>query len=421
MSLTYKKTILDNGIRVISESSREARSLALGFYVDVGSSAEPESLSGVSHFIEHILFKGTRKRSAYQIANALESVGGSLDAFAGREVTAFVSRCLPEHLHRSVDILSDMLCCPAMRRDAMELEKLVIFEEIRSFEDTPEEVVHEHLARSVWGSRSIASPILGTLESVGDFSRENVMAYFRGHYVPSKTIVAATGQVDHKKLVDAVSRKLKTSDKRNNILPGDYKGALPRVFHDTRKVSQCYICLGVEAPCYTDNNRFGSVILSLILGGGMTSRLFQEVREKLGLAYSVYCMCEFYRETGLFTIFLAVDPKKARQAVGQVAKELKRLKRRGLRKGELKSVKQQLKGSMVLGLESASARMNRLARQELYLGDNVPVEKTLKKIMNMREDAVEAEARRLFDPAKFSLVTVGPSGSGRPTKATLDF
>jgi predicted Zn-dependent peptidase len=421
MSLTYKKDILDNGVRVVSESSRDARSLALGFYVDVGSSLEPESLSGVSHFIEHILFKGTRKRSAYNIANALESVGGGLDAFAGREATAFVSRCLPEHLHRSVDVLSDMLCNPAMKREAIELEKRVIFEEIRSFDDTPEEVVHEHLARSVWGSRSIASPILGTMESVGSFRRDTVMPYFKSHYVPSKTIVAATGKVDHKKLVDYVSRNLKIREKKNNIQPDPYPDSLPRVFHDTRKVSQCYICLGVEAPCYTDKNRFGAVILSLLLGGGMTSRLFQEVREKLGLAYSVYCMCEFYRETGLFTIFLAVDPKKAKQAVGQVAKELKRLKRRGLRKGELKSIKQQLKGSMVLGLESTSARMNRLARQELYLDSYVPVEKTLKKLMSIREGAIEAEAKRLFDPAKFSLVTVGPSGAGRPTKAALDF
>ncbi len=421
MSLSYKKTVLDNGIRVISESSRDARSLALGFYVDVGSSLEPESLSGVSHFIEHILFKGTRKRSAYQIANALESVGGGLDAFAGREATAFVSRCLPEHLHRSVDVLSDMLCNPAMKRDAMELEKRVIFEEIRSFDDTPEEVVHEHLSRSVWGSRSIASPILGTLESVESFKRDKVMSYFRSHYVPSKTIVAATGKVDHKKLVEYVARKLKVREKKNNIEPDGYPGALPRVFHDTRKVSQCYICLGVEAPRYTDRNRFGAVILSLLLGGGMTSRLFQEVREKLGLAYSVYCMCEFYRETGLFTIFLAVDPKKAKQAVGQVAKELKRFKRNGFRKGELKSIKQQLKGSMVLGLESTSARMNRLARQELYVDNYVPVEKTLKKLMNLREDAIEAAAKSLFDPDKFSLVTVGPSGSGRPTKSALDF
>jgi predicted Zn-dependent peptidase len=421
MSHIYKKDVLENGIRVVSETSPDARSISLGFYLGVGSSFEPESLSGVSHFIEHILFKGTRRRSAYDIANALESVGGSIDAFAGRETTAFVSRCLPEHLRRSVDVISDMLCHPSMSRGAIELEKRVIFEEIRSFDDTPEEVVHELLARSVWGSKSMASPILGSMDSVGRFSRERVMPFFKSYYTAPNTIVAACGKVDHPRLVEYVRKMLKLKNSGERPDSGKYPGALPRIHNESRKVSQCYICIGAEAPSYTERGRYGAIVLSLILGGGMTSRLFQEVREKQGLAYSVYCMCEFYRKTGLFAVFLAVDPKKARQAVSQVSKELKRLKRRGLKKGELKSVKQQLKGSMVLGLESTAARMNRLARQEYYLNEYFPVEKSLRKVMSVSGDRVEQDAKELLDATRFSLVTVGPSGMKQPRASDLDF
>ena len=421
MTFAYRKDVLDSGTRVVSESSPDACSLSLGFYVGVGASCEPQDLGGVSHFIEHILFKGTRRRSSYEIANALESVGGSIDAFAGRETTAFVSRCLPEHLRRSVDVLSDMFCRPSMRRDAIEVEKRVIFEEIRNFEDTPEEVVHELLARSVWGSNPMANPILGSMKSVGRFGRESLLDFFKSFYVSPNTIVAACGRVDHPRLVEYVSGMLKIPGPKKLPALGRYPGALPRIHHENRKVAQCYICLGTEAPPYADNKRYRAIVLSLLLGGGMTSRLFQEVREKLGLAYSVYCSCEFYRRTGIFVIFLAVDPKKARLAVNQVSKELKRLKSRGLRKGELKSVKQQLKGSMILGLESTAARMNRLARQEFYLNEHHSVDKSLRKVMSVSGDAIEQEAKRLFDPARFSLVTVAPPGTARPAKSDLDF
>jgi predicted Zn-dependent peptidase len=421
MSLVYRKDVLDNGVRVVSESSGDAGSIAIGFWVGVGSSCEPQSLNGISHFIEHILFKGTRRRSAYEIANALESVGGSIDAFAGRETTAFVSRCLPEHLRRSVDVLSDMLCHPAMKDDAIALEKGVIFEEIRNFEDTPEEVVHELLARSVWGSDPIANPILGSMDSVGRLNRRRVLPFFRSFYVSPNTIVSASGRVDHTRLVHYVDKMLKFPRGHKQPALEPYIGGLRRIHHETRKVSQCYICLGTEAAAYVDPRRFATVLLSMVLGGGMTSRLFQEVREKRGLAYSVYCSCEFYKNTGIFVIFLAVDPKKAKRAVAQVSEELRRFKRKGVSSEELKSVKQQLKGNMILGLESTSARMGRLARQEFYLGEYQPVEKSLRRAMRVSRAAVMHEAKRLLDPDRFSLVTVGPTWTIRPTRSQLNF
>ena len=421
MSFVYRRDVLEDGIRVVSQSNSDARSLALGFWVGVGSSCEPRNLSGVSHFIEHILFKGTRKRSAFDIANALESVGGTIDAFAGRESTAFICRCLPEQLGRSVDVVGDMLCNPAMRRDAIELEKRVIVEEIRSYEDSPEEVVHELIARSVWGKNPLAKPILGTMDSVGGFSRKTVLPYFRDHYVSGNIIVAASGHVDHDKLLRHVDRMLKVPERQSTPDPQPYEDSLPRAYIDKRKVSQCYICMGIEGPSYMEDRRFATLLLAMVLGGGMTSRLFQEVREKRGLAYSVYCSADFYLKSGIFMIFLAVDPKKARQSVAHVSKEIRRLKRRGVKRDELRSAKQQLKGNLLLGLESTTARMSRLARQEFYVGEYIPVETSLRRAMNVTGDAVHREARRILDASRFSLVTVGPSSTDFPTESDLDF
>jgi len=421
MSFVYRRDVLEGGIRVVSESNRDARSLALGFWVGVGSSCEPRNLSGVSHFIEHILFKGTRKRSAFEIANALESIGATIDAFAGRESTAFICRCLPEQLGRSVDVVGDMLCKPAMRRDAIELEKRVIFEEIRNYEDSPEDVVHELIARSVWGANPLAKPILGTMDSVGGFSRKAVLSYFRDHYVSENIIVAASGNVDHGRLVRSVGRMLKVPKRAGPPDRHPYEDLIPRIHSDKRKVSQCYICMGIEGPSYLEDRRFAALLLSMVLGGGMTSRLFQEVREKRGLAYSVYCSADFYHRSGIFVIFLAVDPKKARHCVARVSKEIRRLKRNGVTGDELRSAKQQLKGNLLLGLESTTARMSRIARQEFYVGEYVPLETSLKRAMNVRGDAVLREARLILDASRFSLVTVGPSSTDFPTESDLDF
>jgi predicted Zn-dependent peptidase len=421
MKFSYRKDTLPNGVKVVSEASRDSGSVSVGFWVGVGSSVEPPHLSGVSHFIEHILFKGSERRSAFEIANVLESVGGSVDAFAGKESTAFVARCLSEHTAKAVDVISDMLCRPAMLGRHIDLEKGVIFEEIRNFEDTPEDVAHELLGTSVWNSNPLGKSVLGTPKTVGGFSRATVLPFFKSFYVAPNVLVAASGRVDHRRLVDSVERLLKLEAKCPPADPQSFRSRIARVHNETRKVSQAYICLGVKSPAYVDNRRYAHMILSLIVGGGMTSRLFQQVREREGLAYTVYSSCEFYKDTGIFYIFLAVDPKKVRKAIGRVAKELAVLKRRGLARGELRSVKQQLKGGLLLGMESSAARMNRLARHELYLGGYYPVEKSLEHISRVIEGQVMEEARRVLDGSTFSLVTVGPSWTEFPTEADLDF
>jgi predicted Zn-dependent peptidase len=416
---TYRKDVLPNGVRVVTESTPHIASTSLGFWVGVGSSVEPPDLAGVSHFIEHILFKGTRTRSAFDIANALESVGGTVDAFAGKESTAFVARCLPEHVGRAVDVISDMLTRPAIRRRDIEMEKRVILEEIRNFEDTPDDVAHELLATAVWNSDPLGKSVLGTPATVCKLARERVVPFFKSFYVAPNVVVAASGKVDHDRLVRSVRRMLKLDGARPPEKVHAFKSKMARVHNETRKVSQAYICLGTLGPRYDNERRHAHMLLSMIVGGGMTSRLFQRVRDEQALAYTVYSSCEFYRNAGIFYAFLAVDPRKARRALGSVMKELKRLRSKGLERGELPSVKQQLRCGLLLGMESSSARMNRLARQEIYAGTYHGIEHSLRQIDRVTEDHIMDEARRLFDPSTFSLVTVGPSSTDFPKKADL--
>jgi len=421
MSFTYKKDVLPNGIRVVTSSIPGATSAAIGFWVDVGSRCEPHSIAGMSHFMEHVLFKGTTKRSAYDIAHSMESLGGSLDALTGRETTVFVSRCLPEHIDVSVDIISDMLSDPKFGESDIETEKRVVIEEIKSFEDLPDEIVYELLAKSVWNNDSIGRPILGDIESVSAFDRGSISDFFRSYYAPRSTVVAATGNVDHDALVEYVGQLLKMPGKQAPVNRETYSSDIPRVYHEERDSAQCYICLGTLAPSYLEERRYATVLLSSILGGGMSSRLFQVVREQQGLAYSISSSCEFYRDTGLFTIFLAVDPGMKARAVESVAGELRGIKENGLREGELDRAKRQLRGGLILGLESLTARMSRIARLELYINDYYPIETSIENTLAVTEEDIMEEAGRLLDASSFSLVTVGPSPEGALSESDLDF
>jgi predicted Zn-dependent peptidase len=421
MNLTYKKDILPNGIRVVTSTDTDATSAAIGFWVDVGSRCEPHSVSGMSHFIEHILFKGTHKRSAFDIAYSMESLGGSLDALTGRETTVFLSRCLPEYLNVSVDVIADMLSDPRLAENDIETEKRVVIEEIKSFEDLPDEIVYELLAKSVWHSDSIGRPILGDRESVSSFDRPAVSSFFQSYYAPRSTVVAATGKVDHDALVEHVSEVLKMPGAEAPANHETYASEVPRVYHEDRDSAQCYICLGTLAPSYLDDRRYATILLSAMLGGGMSSRLFQVVREQQGLAYSIHSSCEFYRDTGLFTTFLAVDPAMKNRSISSVVGEFKRFKKEGPAREELESAKRQLRGSLILGLESLTARMSRIARLELYLDDYYPIEKSIEKTLAVTVDDIMEEADRLLDPSLFSLVTVGPSPDAPLTESALDF
>jgi predicted Zn-dependent peptidase len=420
MRPVYKKDVLPNGIRVVTSSVPGATSAAIGFWVDVGSRCEPHAISGMSHFMEHVFFKGTTKRSAYDIAHSMESLGGSLDALTGRETTVFLSRCLPEYLEVSVDVISDMLSDPKFAESDIETEKRVVIEEIKSFEDLPDEIVYELLAKSVWNNDSIGRPILGEIESVSAFEGGAIRDFFQSYYAPKSTVVAATGKVDHDALVEHVGQLLKMPGKQAPENRETYASDIPRIYHEDRDSAQCYICLGTLAPSYLEDRRYATVLLSAILGGGMSSRLFQVVREQQGLAYSVHSSCEFYRDTGLFTVFLAVDPAMKAKATASVAGELRSIKENGLREGELDSAKRQLRGGFILGLESLTARMSRIARLELYINGYYPIETSIENTLAVTEKDIMEEAEKLLDASCFSLVTVGPSPEAL-SESDLDF
>jgi predicted Zn-dependent peptidase len=421
MTSTYRKDVLPQGTRVVTSTNPEATSAAIGFWVDVGSRCEPHSVSGMSHFIEHVLFKGTHRRSAFDIAYSMESLGGSLDALTGRETTVFLSRCLPEYLDVSVDIITDMLSDPKLADDDIATEKRVVIEEIKSFEDLPDEIVHELLAKSVWNNDTIGRPILGDVESVSSFSRKSVRSFFETYYAPRSTVVAATGKLDHDALVERVSTVLNMPGVEVPANHETYVSEIPRFHHEERDSVQCYICLGTLAPSYLEDRRYATMLLSTILGGGMSSRLFQVVREQQGLAYSVSTSCEFYRDTGLFTAFLAVDPETKVRAIESVVSEFKRLKTQGLEKGELDSAKRQIRGGLILGLESLTARMSRLARLELYTGDYHTIDVSIENTLAVTEEDIMEEAGKLLEASRFSLVTVGPSSEGPVGESVLDF
>lgn len=421
MTSSYRKDILPNGIRVVTSTSPKATSAAIGFWIDVGSRCEPHAVSGMSHFIEHVLFKGTHKRTAYDIAYSMESLGGSLDALTGRETTVFLSRCLPEYLNVSVDVIADMLSDPKLAEGDIETEKRVVIEEIKSFEDLPDEIVHELLAKSVWNGKPIGRPILGDIKSVSGFDGSSVRGFFESYYVPRSAVVAATGNIEHEVLVEHISEALKMPGAEVPANHETYASEVPRVHHEERDSAQCYICLGTLAPSYLEDRRYATILLSTILGGGMSSRLFQVVREQQGLAYSVSASCEFYRDTGLFTTFLAVDPGTKERAVASVVGEFKRIKKHGLEKDELDSAKRQIRGGLILGLEGLTARMSRLARLELYTGDYYPVEKSIENTLAVTEEAIMEEAERLLDASRFSLITVGPSPGAAIGESVLDF
>lgn len=417
MIFKHSKDVLPNGVRIVTESSRNADSIALGIWVGVGSCCEPSHLSGAAHFIEHLFFKGTRRRTAFEIANALESVGGSLDGYAGKETTTYVCRCLAEHLRKGVDVLCDMYAHSLMKEEAIEIEKRVISEEIRSYEDSPEDIAFDLLGRSVWQTNPIGNPILGTIETVASMTRKSLTDFYNRFYVGGNTIVAASGRVDHKRLVEYVSKMLKIPC-QSKVNCFEVEGRpLPRIYQERRKVMQCYVAIGTEGPSFGDQRKYAATVLAQILGGGMTSRLFQQVRERKGLVYSVYSGCEFYKATGMFYIFLAVDPQKAKRAVASVFEEIKRLRREGIARGELASAKRQLRGSTLLAMESTSARMGRIARLEFCLGEYQSLNDLLKEISGVTTERVMREAEQLLNPNTLSMVVVGPPGVPLPDQS----
>ncbi len=413
MTQTTRRLVLDGGVRLLTEEVPHALSASIGVWIETGARHEGPREEGISHFTEHLLFKGTRRRSARQIALALESVGGYLDAFTGREQTCYYAHVLPEHLPRAVEVLGDLLRNALFRGDHVRREREVIADEIKTFEDTPEEMVHDLFATEVWRGHPLGNQILGTIRSVRGFAPGLVRAYHRRRYTADRVVVAAAGAIRPAAMRRLVERTLRFADGGAPDLlepPPPFEPSV-RVFR--RDLSQEYLCIGGVGLPFASRERYAALLLNTLLGGGTSSRLFQRVREQRGLAYSIYSFADFCADSGLFGTFAATLPDNAETVVDLVLREYRRMLRDGLTRDELQSAKRQLRGGLLFSLESVENRMMKLARAELYGQRFLPAREILRRIDGATRDDVMAAAARLIDPERQTLVAMGPVSERR--------
>jgi predicted Zn-dependent peptidase len=411
-----QKHLLENGVTVLIDEMQDVRSFALGFFVRAGSGEETPGKRGISHFLEHVLFKRTRRRSTVEIARAIDRLGGDVDAFTTKEYTGFYAHTLDTRFPEAVDLLGDIVLSPAFESDDIEVERGVILEELGEANDSPDDLVHEMFVRSFWRSHPLGEPILGTSDTVRGIGLGDLHRYYRDRYTPDRLIVSVAGHVREMEVLESVEKLFRRRPARTSNARGGGAGTgKPHSYQHIqlkarRGLEQAHVCLGVEGPSQASGRRFAAHLLDIVLGGGMSSRLFQEVREKRGLVYSIASTLNSYRLGGYETIYAACAPKNLARVLEVTLRELKKLKRDGVRPRELAWAKQNLKGSMILSLESTVSRMSSHARQEFYLGRVAAAEERLAKVDAVTQDEVDEEAERLFDSRVLSLSVVGNVG-----------
>lgn len=408
MSNTVEKFTLENGVRVVCEPIENIQSVAVGIWCQNGSRLEQTNEAGISHLIEHMLFKGTQKRTAEQIAQEIEGRGGHLNAFTDREMTCYYARALAEDLPIVLDVLSDMYTHSKLDETDLELEKNVVQEEIKKYQDSPEENIHDLHTQSRWGEHPLARPIIGTKETVASFKQHNLKDYMRKRYVAGKTLVAVAGKVEPKEL-KKLSEQYLISLNSDFELPNEkppQSNASENYYE--KDVEQVHFCIGGDAVNIYDERRHALSVLDAILGGSMSSRLFQEIREKRGLVYAIGSYSAIYREAGAFTIF-GGTAMQAWETVKQLIKQqLDTICNEKVSQDELERTKRMFKGNVVLGLENMGARMRRIARNELIFGRDIPIEETLEKVDAVSQDDILTLAQQFLSPEKMTITAIIP-------------
>ena len=412
MNGEYQKTILPNGIRLVSERIPHVRSVAVGVWVDTGSRHEPLPKSGVSHFIEHLVFKGTETRSAEEVAKAVDSVGGQMDAFTTKEHTCFYVTVLDQHLPLAADLLSDILLHPLFAADDIERERSVVLQEFRMVEDTPDDLIHDLFAERVWAGHPLGRPILGEKKIILELAREKILAHFVEEYCPGRITIAAAGRLEHAQLVDLFGKCFVDFRRPCAVRNGETPPRLtPRVELIDKPLEQVHFVVGGPGLRQDAPDRYVLYLLNTIVGGSMSSRLFQEVRERQGLVYSIYSGNAAFRDCGLFYIYAGTEPAHFPKVLRLVMQELRKLKREGVTADELTRAKEHLKGSLMLSLESTSSRMTRLAKQELYFGQSFTLDEILAAIDRVTLEEIQKLIADLLDHTPLSLVALGPAGA----------
>ncbi len=417
----YRKDTLSNGIRVVSETLPKSRSVSIGVWVKVGSRHEPPEYGGISHFIEHLFFKGTEKRSAKDIAIEMDSIGGEMNAFTSQETTTYYAKVVDEHLPVAIDLLSDILIGSRFDPVEMEKERKVILEEIKGVEDTPDDYIHELFTSAVWPDNSLGRPILGTKETIKALKHENIISYIGDYYSPKEIVISVAGNFEHGRLIELLDKSFGKFS-RSGVTKKEVTPAFSlSIVVKKKPLEQVQLCIGCKGLHYTHEERFTISALNSVLGNSMSSRLFQEVREQHALAYSIYSYVTSYRDTGLLTVYAGTDPANALEVVRLVMKEFKKIKEEGITPAEERRVKNQIKGSLVLSLESSNSHMSRIARQEIYFGKYLSMDDIIKGVEKVTAEQVQQLAQQLFEPGAVSLSILGPLSKSDVPDSVLDF
>nr|WP_245339192.1 pitrilysin family protein [Paenibacillus shirakamiensis] len=402
-----RKVQLKNGLRVVMEQIPTCRSVSFGIWVKTGSRDERPEENGISHFIEHMLFKGTERFDAKDIAEQFDAIGGNVNAFTSKEYTCYYAKVLDEHLPIAVDVLSDMFFNSLFDETELSKEKNVILEEISMYEDTPDDIVHDLVTEAAYGSHPLAYPILGTEERLSRMTSSTLQAYMKENYTLENTVISVAGNIDDQ-VLDLIERHFgdfNRSGGRNTIHMPEFLGDLR---YRKKKTEQNHICLSFQGLPIDDPRQYAMVLLNNALGGGMSSRLFQEIREKRGLAYSVYSYHSSHADSGLFTVYAGTAPKQTKDVLELTKQILRDVSIQGLTESELRKGKEQLKGSLILSLESTGSRMNRLGKNELMLGKHYTLDEMIERIEAVEMEDVRYVLDWMFEKP-FSLAMVGAS------------
>jgi predicted Zn-dependent peptidase len=403
-----EQTIFPNGLVLLTETMPHMRSVSVGIWIRSGSRLEPAELNGISHFIEHMVFKGTGRRTAEDIAREVDRIGGMLDAFTSKEMVCFNTRVLDEHLAGAFDVLADMMLDPRFPEEEIGRERSVILEEIRMVEDSPEDLVFETFSKNVWGAHPLGRPILGTAESVERFDRAKIENWFRNWYAPDNMIISAAGNISHQQMVDLVTPRFGDGRRGRGALHGE--APAPQAGFANRSkgdLEQAHLCLGVPLHPMSDPRRYAASVLNNLLGSGMSSRLFQNIREKQGLAYSVFSETSHYHDAGLLTVYAGTGMDTLVRLVSSVMAEFRDLKRNAVSDEELRRAKDNLKGGTLLSLESTAARMSDLARHYLYFGRYILPEERIALMEAVTREEVQQLAQEIFHTDNIAAAVVG--------------
>lgn len=404
----FNLVTMDNNTQILTEAIPHVRSVSIGFFVDIGSRYEAPDINGASHFIEHLMFKGTGRRSAKDIAEELDAVGGQLNAFTTKEYTCYFARVLDEHFDLAVDLLGDMLFESKFAPADIDRERNVIIEEIKMYEDTPDELVHDIFAGSIWQGHSLGQPIIGAAEVINGLSRDRLYDYYKTHYNPGRMIVAVAGNISHDGVIDRLRRIFESREGKRHPRQVHTPSTQRQIICRSKDTEQVHLIVGAPGLKLDHEKIYVMQIINTILGGGLSSRLFQEIREQRGLVYSVYSYHSSYHDTGLFGVYAGLSKQNVDEVLALIFKQVRDIQVNGVKEEEMHRAKEQLKGNLYLSLENVNTRMSRLGKSQLYLGKVVSPEEIITKVNKVTISDIQELAKEVLDPKGFSLASIGP-------------